>query len=160
LPASQAIFCRAHNFSGVPQRVELQPPGTSEWRDHLIRLVQYDSGMKAPITNSVCWSLFDWPHLPAEVVLMLQGGPKQLRLLRWVVCISFCPLNKTKNCAWSHLTISIHLEQWLTMALPREDVEFKSCDGTTLRGWFYPQAEPSPCIIMSHGVSDIGRQAI
>jgi hypothetical protein len=41
----------------------------------------------------------------------------------------------------------------------RETIEFKACDGTMLRGWFYPQAEKSPCVIMTHGVrttSDIG----
>ncbi|PTB34874.1 hypothetical protein M441DRAFT_180496 [Trichoderma asperellum CBS 433.97] len=41
------------------------------------------------------------------------------------------------------------------MALPRENVEFNTCDGTTLRGWFYPQTESSVCIIMSHGVTGI-----
>lgn len=38
------------------------------------------------------------------------------------------------------------------MALPRQDIEFKACDGTILRGWLYPRHETSPCIIMTHGV--------
>lgn len=39
------------------------------------------------------------------------------------------------------------------MALARQDIEFKARDGTTLRGWFYPQRDKSPCVIMTHGVS-------
>ena len=39
------------------------------------------------------------------------------------------------------------------MGNPREDVEFRTADGTTLRGWFYPQEQKSGCIIMTHGVS-------
>ncbi|KAH6695699.1 alpha/beta superfamily hydrolase [Plectosphaerella plurivora] len=38
------------------------------------------------------------------------------------------------------------------MTLQRQDIEFKACDGTVLRGWFYPTAELSPCIIMTHGL--------
>ncbi|EXA51264.1 hypothetical protein FOQG_10825 [Fusarium oxysporum f. sp. raphani 54005] len=38
------------------------------------------------------------------------------------------------------------------MGLPRRDIEFRACDGITLRGWLYPQPEPSPCIIMTHGL--------
>jgi hypothetical protein len=38
------------------------------------------------------------------------------------------------------------------MVLARETIEFKACDGTVLRGWFYPQVEKSPCVIMTHGV--------
>lgn len=38
------------------------------------------------------------------------------------------------------------------MALPRQDIEFKACDGTILRGWLYPRHKISPCIIMTHGV--------
>ncbi|KID74274.1 Polyketide transferase af380 [Metarhizium brunneum] len=37
----------------------------------------------------------------------------------------------------------------------RETVEFKACDGTVLRGWFYPQEKPAPCIIMTHGLAGI-----
>ncbi|KAF5603997.1 alpha beta superfamily hydrolase [Fusarium pseudocircinatum] len=40
------------------------------------------------------------------------------------------------------------------MSLPRRDIEFRACDGLTLRGWLYPQADISPCIIMTHGLSD------
>jgi hypothetical protein len=40
------------------------------------------------------------------------------------------------------------------MAIPREDIEFKTCDGTVLRGWLYPQAGKSPCVIMTHGVRE------
>ncbi|KAJ3454834.1 hypothetical protein MRS44_013434 [Fusarium solani] len=39
------------------------------------------------------------------------------------------------------------------MTLSRQDIEFKACDGTILRGWLYPRHEISPCIIMTHGVS-------
>jgi hypothetical protein len=39
-----------------------------------------------------------------------------------------------------------------TMVLARETIEFKTCDGTMLRGWFYPQVEKSGCVIMTHGV--------
>jgi hypothetical protein len=38
------------------------------------------------------------------------------------------------------------------MSAPRQDIEFKACDGTILRGWLYPREEASPCIIMTHGV--------
>ncbi|KAG4253093.1 hypothetical protein FPRO03_07053 [Fusarium proliferatum] len=39
------------------------------------------------------------------------------------------------------------------MGLPRQDVEFRACDGIVLRGFLYAQEETSPCIIMTHGVS-------
>jgi dipeptidyl aminopeptidase/acylaminoacyl peptidase len=32
-----------------------------------------------------------------------------------------------------------------------EDIEFKTFDGLTLRGWFYHAGENSPCIILTHG---------
>ncbi|EXJ80297.1 hypothetical protein A1O1_08439 [Capronia coronata CBS 617.96] len=38
----------------------------------------------------------------------------------------------------------------------REDVEFKTCDRVTLRGWFYTgdlSTGKSPCLVMSHGFS-------
>lgn len=38
---------------------------------------------------------------------------------------------------------------------PRRDIEFKTFDGLTLRGWFYPAAgnlAKSPAIVISHGV--------
>lgn len=38
----------------------------------------------------------------------------------------------------------------------RRDIEFKTYDGLTLRGWFYPAAgklEKSPAIVITHGVS-------
>ncbi|KAJ5126430.1 Alpha/Beta hydrolase protein [Penicillium atrosanguineum] len=41
------------------------------------------------------------------------------------------------------------------MALPRQDIEFRACDGTTLRGWHYPTRVKSPCIIMTHGLAGI-----
>jgi hypothetical protein len=36
--------------------------------------------------------------------------------------------------------------------LTREDVEFKTLDGLTLRGWLYPAAQRGPAMIMSPGV--------
>ncbi|KAB8076554.1 Alpha/Beta hydrolase protein [Aspergillus leporis] len=41
------------------------------------------------------------------------------------------------------------------MILPRQDVEFRACDRTVLRGWHYPTREKSPCIIMTHGLAGI-----
>ncbi|TVY82774.1 Polyketide transferase [Lachnellula suecica] len=41
------------------------------------------------------------------------------------------------------------------MASKRQDVEFKTLDGTTLRAWLYPAQSKGPCIIMSHGFSGI-----
>ncbi|KAH8695378.1 alpha/beta superfamily hydrolase [Talaromyces proteolyticus] len=41
------------------------------------------------------------------------------------------------------------------MTLSRQDIEFRVCDGTTLRGWHYPRESQSPCIIMSHGLAGI-----
>ncbi|KAF5721534.1 alpha beta hydrolase superfamily hydrolase [Fusarium globosum] len=38
------------------------------------------------------------------------------------------------------------------MGLPRQDVEFRACDGIVLRGFLYDQEETSPCIIMTHGL--------
>jgi cephalosporin-C deacetylase-like acetyl esterase len=38
--------------------------------------------------------------------------------------------------------------------MTREDIEFKTCDNVTLRGWFYKPAGDSinlPCLVMSHG---------
>jgi len=48
---------------------------------------------------------------------------------------------------------------------PREDVEFKTQDGLTLRGWFYtptvPTAGPKcPCIIMCHGFGAVKEMGI
>lgn len=40
--------------------------------------------------------------------------------------------------------------------MPQTDVEFKTSDGVTLRGWFYTPASSSghlPCLVMSHGFS-------
>lgn len=34
-----------------------------------------------------------------------------------------------------------------------EDVEFKTLDGLTLRGWLYPAASKGPAVIMTPGVS-------
>lgn len=33
-----------------------------------------------------------------------------------------------------------------------EDVEFKTMDGLTLRGWLYPAAQKGPAIIVTPGV--------
>ncbi|KAJ5111645.1 hypothetical protein N7532_002180 [Penicillium argentinense] len=41
------------------------------------------------------------------------------------------------------------------MALARQTIEFKACDGITLRGWFYPQVEKSACVIMTHGLGGV-----
>lgn len=41
------------------------------------------------------------------------------------------------------------------MAQPlREDIEFKTLDGITLRGWLYPAEKRGPGIILSAGVRD------
>lgn len=42
--------------------------------------------------------------------------------------------------------------------MSRKDVEFKTADGVTLRGWFYRPDAPAadsklPCLVMSHGFS-------
>lgn len=40
--------------------------------------------------------------------------------------------------------------------MPQSNVEFKTSDGVTLRGWFYTPAssqEALPCLVMSHGFS-------
>lgn len=34
----------------------------------------------------------------------------------------------------------------------REDVEFQTLDGCTLRGWLFPAAQRGPAVIMSPGV--------
>lgn len=34
----------------------------------------------------------------------------------------------------------------------REDVEFPTVDGLTLRGWLYPASKRGPAVIMSQGV--------
>lgn len=36
----------------------------------------------------------------------------------------------------------------------REDIEFKTLDGITLRGWLYPAEKRGPAIILSAGVRD------
>ncbi|MCA1844670.1 MAG: alpha/beta fold hydrolase [Actinobacteria bacterium] len=33
----------------------------------------------------------------------------------------------------------------------REDIEFISGSGATLRGWFYPASEQAPCVVLQHG---------
>lgn len=41
------------------------------------------------------------------------------------------------------------------MALPpREDIEFKTLSGVTLRGWLYPAGKHGPGIILSAGVRE------
>jgi hypothetical protein len=57
-----------------------------------------------------------------------------------------------------------HIKNWILsravlislfkMAPERRTVEFKTVDGLTLRGWFFPVGVKGPCIIMAHGVSD------
>jgi cephalosporin-C deacetylase-like acetyl esterase len=40
--------------------------------------------------------------------------------------------------------------------MPRKDIEFKTSDGLTLRGWFYTPGSSSgklPCLVMAHGWS-------
>ncbi|KAL4881201.1 alpha/beta-hydrolase [Aspergillus karnatakaensis] len=37
------------------------------------------------------------------------------------------------------------------MALPREDFDFKTLDGLTLRGWLFPTSQRGPAMIMSPG---------
>lgn len=44
--------------------------------------------------------------------------------------------------------------------MPRKDIDFRTSDGVTLRGWFYTPAGDStkkllPCFIMSHGWSAV-----
>lgn len=42
--------------------------------------------------------------------------------------------------------------------MPREDVEFKTADHVTLRGWFYkPEGSQGklPCLVMAHGFSAV-----
>lgn len=43
--------------------------------------------------------------------------------------------------------------------MPRTDVEFKTADGVTLRGWFYKPDSASngklPCLVMAHGFSAV-----
>jgi fumagillin biosynthesis transferase len=34
----------------------------------------------------------------------------------------------------------------------REDVEFRTLDGLTLRGWLYPASKAGPALIMTQGV--------
>jgi len=36
-----------------------------------------------------------------------------------------------------------------------EDVEFKTIDGLTLRGWLYPAASKGPAVVMTPGVSQM-----
>jgi cephalosporin-C deacetylase-like acetyl esterase len=41
--------------------------------------------------------------------------------------------------------------------MSRQDISFKTTDGVTLRGWFYPSTSskpgPHPCLVLSHGFS-------
>jgi cephalosporin-C deacetylase-like acetyl esterase len=40
--------------------------------------------------------------------------------------------------------------------MPRKDIEFRTTDGVTLRGWFYSPESSSgkvPCLVMAHGWS-------
>lgn len=42
--------------------------------------------------------------------------------------------------------------------MPRRDIEFKTCDHVTLRGWFYtPTDAPAklPCLVMAHGLGGL-----
>ncbi|KIW22531.1 uncharacterized protein PV07_12409 [Cladophialophora immunda] len=49
--------------------------------------------------------------------------------------------------------------------MPREDVEFKTQDGVTLRGWLYTPSVPAPssglpCIVMCHGFGAVKEMGI
>ncbi|RFU31758.1 hypothetical protein B7463_g4601, partial [Scytalidium lignicola] len=37
----------------------------------------------------------------------------------------------------------------------RQDIEFKTRDGLTLRGWFYPAGKKAPTVILTHGLGSI-----
>lgn len=43
--------------------------------------------------------------------------------------------------------------------VPRRDVEFRTDDGTLLRGWFWPAqgriGQPAPVVVMAHGISGV-----
>ncbi|WP_433755693.1 alpha/beta hydrolase [Nocardia sp. CA-135398] len=41
------------------------------------------------------------------------------------------------------------------METAREDVDFTASSGATLRGWFYPQADTAPCVVLQHGFSGV-----
>ncbi|KAF7943359.1 hypothetical protein EAE96_011286 [Botrytis aclada] len=41
------------------------------------------------------------------------------------------------------------------MVPARQTIQFKACDGTILRGWFYSQVEKSACVIMTHGLGGV-----
>ena len=38
--------------------------------------------------------------------------------------------------------------------LTRQDVEFRTLDGLTLRAWLFPASQRGPALIISPGVSD------
>lgn len=53
--------------------------------------------------------------------------------------------------------------------MTREDIEFRTSDGVTLRGWFYPSTVSSgggahgtklPCLVMAHGFSALKEMAL
>lgn len=52
-------------------------------------------------------------------------------------------------------TIDYALAPYSKQMPSREDIEFKTVDGVTLRGWFYPAAnsQKAPCIVLAHGWS-------
>jgi hypothetical protein len=39
--------------------------------------------------------------------------------------------------------------------MSREDVDFRTFDGLTLRGWLYPASKRGPALIMTQGVCQI-----
>jgi len=39
------------------------------------------------------------------------------------------------------------------MAIYRKDVEFKTIDGLTLKGWLYPTSARGPAIVITPGVN-------
>lgn len=41
------------------------------------------------------------------------------------------------------------------MSTHHEDVEFRTLDGLTIRGWLYPAASRGPAIVITPGVSSI-----
>jgi hypothetical protein len=66
-----------------------------------------------------------------------------------LIYLSSVPNSQLGNLQFRH---TWNNQSLTTMVLPRETIEFKTCDGTILRGWFYPQDRKSPCVIMTHGV--------
>lgn len=87
-------------------------------------------------------------------------GSLQLGNIPAVVLLIFFTRTLAQYVAVQSLSIfhrSTHLKYLLkkdmtVSELTREDVEFKTLDGLTLRGWLYPAAQRGPAMIMSPGV--------